>query len=332
MTYQKLFKALAALLMLTILISISSISFAAKKSYGVKVPASILNGSDITANRSFKTLGVKETTLGGLSLGQSGNKILQKYGNPTRVIVATDESILAAKELAQQKEEEKKALREDAQFKGELAGLQAGATDQAYNNQMGINQNIGPAGLGVTKMGGMSGAMGGTQMGGMAGGAMGGMPTAAGGNRMGGAMGGMPGAAGMGGMGIAGGAMGGAAQAGNVQAANTFLGTSGRINETTICWQYDLNSGVQLEFLVKNNKISQITVLSLYPWKSAKLKSGIMIGDTYKLTTYLWGIDYRQQAVGSFSRVTYFKNKGTAFIFLNKKLVGITIAAGEAIL
>ena len=57
-----------------------------------------------------------------------------------------------------------------------------------------------------------------------------------------------------------------------------------------------------------------------------------MIGDTYKLVTYLWGVDYKQQAVGSFSRMEYFDKKGTALIFLNKKLVGITVAAGDPII
>ncbi|MBR4748984.1 MAG: hypothetical protein IK083_05375 [Abditibacteriota bacterium] len=127
--------------------------------------------------------------------------------------------------------------------------------------------------------------------------------------------------------------MGGATAAGGAQTAGTaFAGTSSRIDEESLCWQYDLPAGTNLEFIVTGGKISQITVVSLYPWKYAKLNNGIMIGDTYKLVTYLMGIDPSNiQILGNYMRMDYMDKFGVAYTFLNKKLVALTIAVGDPI-
>ena len=127
--------------------------------------------------------------------------------------------------------------------------------------------------------------------------------------------------------------MGGATAAGGTQTAGTaFAGTSSRIDDESLCWQYDLPAGTNLEFIVTNGKISQITVVSLYPWKYAKLNNGIMIGDTYKLVTYLMGIDPSNiQILGNYMRMDYMDKFGVAYTFLNKKLVALTIAVGDPI-
>ena len=82
---ERTIKLVGILLVLAMFVSMSTVSFAAKKtvkkaakSYGIKVPSSILNGSDITANRSFKNLSVKETSLAGINLGDSNKRVLQK--------------------------------------------------------------------------------------------------------------------------------------------------------------------------------------------------------------------------------------------------------------
>ncbi|MBQ0104586.1 MAG: hypothetical protein KBT47_00940 [Armatimonadetes bacterium] len=320
---ERTIKIMGLLLIIAMLAGLSGASFAKttkKKSVstGIKVPASILNGSDITANRSFRNLSVKETTLAGINLGDSNKRVLQKYGNPSRVIVHS----------------------EPAQVNN--MGM-AGAPGMANPGMPGM-ANPGMPGMANPGMPGMTNP-------GMPGMANPGMPAAnptmpaaspampnmtannaRGGAPMPGAAGtGMPGMPGMTAPGMPGmpGMPGATAAAASVP---DFLGTSERISSTSICWQYDLASGVQLEFIIKDGKVSQITVLSLYPWKLAQLKSGLMIGDTYKLVTYLWGVNYKQQKIGSFSRMTYWDKKGTALIFLNKKLVGMTIAAVEAIL
>ena len=92
---ERTIKIVGLMLVIAMLASISTVTFAAKKSAkakatGVKVPSSIINGSDITANRSFRNLNVKETTLAGITLGDSNKKVLQKYGNPTNVIVHSE--------------------------------------------------------------------------------------------------------------------------------------------------------------------------------------------------------------------------------------------------
>ncbi|MBQ7256575.1 MAG: hypothetical protein IJS60_02660 [Abditibacteriota bacterium] len=371
---ERTIKIVGLMLVIAMLASISTVTFAAKKTAkakatGVKVPSSIINGSDITANRSFRNLNVKETTLAGITLGDSNKKVLQKYGNPTNVIVHSEPAPVN-------------------QGMGMGPGMGPGTGAPGVGTGMpgvgapgmpgmpgagtpGMGTGTGMPGMGTPGMTGGMGMGAGVGMPGGMGmqGGMGmtptGMPSGMSSTMPNGMPSGMPsanpvqpgvpsampngpqvqrgvatpttpgagvsGAAGVPGMaGMPG--MPGMAGANATASVSNFLGTSERISSRSICWRYDLASGVQLEFIIKEGRVSQITVLSLYPWQYAKLKCGIMIGDTYKLVTYLWGVDYKQQAVGSFSRMEYFDKKGTALIFLNKKLVGITVAAGDPII
>ena len=358
---ERTIKIVGLLLAVLMLASMSTVTFAKKtakktsKTYGVKVPSSIINGSDVTANRSFKNVGVKETYLAGVNLGASNKVVLQKYGNPTRIIVHSEPV---------QQNNTMGGMNTGMGMTGGMTGMTSGMTGMTGMNggmtgMTGMGMTGGMPGMdndmtGMNTMPGMTGGMNGmdntrgaspmmggamgttgNDMTGMNGGMNGGIAgtTGMGGSTMPGmglsgdnadsAMSGMGGMTGMPGM-------GGTGQ--TAKPAKQYLGTSTRIASTSICWQYDLPSGVKLEFIIKNGKVSQITVISLYPWKYAKLKSGLMIGDTYKLVTYLWGINYKQQQVGSFSRCTYWDTKGAAIIFLNKKVVGMTVAAGDPII
>ena len=217
----------------------------------IKVPSSILTGSDITTGRAFKRSNQKEIYLAGLKLGDNALKVLEKYGNPTRVIIHQPIP--------------------ETNTMGGMPGMSPGMP--------GMSSPMSP-----------------------------GMP----------GMGGMPGMMGM----------------GQQQAvAPSFAGTSTRIDENSLCWQYELPAGTNLEFIISKNRIAQITVVGLYPWKYAKLNSGLQLGDTYKLANYVWGIDVSNiQIEGSYLRLDYIEKYGTALTFLNKKLVGITIATGDPIL
>ena len=346
---ERTIKIVGLMLVIAMLASISTVTFAAKKTAnakatGVKVPSSIINGSDITANRSFRNLNVKETTLAGITLGDSNKKVLQKYGNPTNVIVHSEPAPV------NQGMGMGPGMGPGTGAPGVGTGM-PGMGTPGMTGGMGMGAGVGmPGGMGMQGgMGmtptGMPSGMSSTMPNGMPSGMPSANPVQPGvpsampngpqvqrgvatpttpGAGVSGAAG-VPGMAGMPGM-------PGMAGANATASVSNFLGTSERISSRSICWRYDLASGVQLEFIIKEGRVSQITVLSLYPWQYAKLKCGIMIGDTYKLVTYLWGVDYKQQAVGSFSRMEYFDKKGTALIFLNKKLVGITVAAGDPII
>lgn len=355
---ERTLKTIYLLLVVLMAVSLSTAVFGksskkSAKTSGIKVPASILNGSDVTANRSFKNLNVKETTLAGIKLGSSNKAVLQKYGNPTRIIVHSEPV-------------QTNQMGMGPGMNGGMPGMNMPGAGMGMGGAMGMNM----PGAGMPGMGGMPGMPGmagdgmapGMGMPGMAPApgpqgidmgiqmpgqmndpAMNGMPMrgpstmpgqmndpAMMNNGMPGVPGGMPGMPGMAGDGMPG--MPGAMGMNNVPVRPNFFGTSTRIASTSICWQYDLSSGVQLEFIIKDGKVSQITVLSLYPWKFARLNCGLMIGDTYKLVTYIWGVNYKQQQIGAFTRMTYWDKKGTALIFLNKKLVGMTIAAGDPII
>ncbi len=376
---ERTIKIVGLMLVIAMLASISTVTFAAKKTakaktVGIKVPSSIINGSDITANRSFRNLNVKETSLAGIRLGDSNKKVLQKYGNPTNVIVHSEPA------------PQQTMGGMGAPGMGAGTGMPGMGTQGMGTGMPGMGTGMpgtgmpgmgtGMPGTGMPRMGtGMPGNMGmGTGMQGGMGMNPSGMPSGMNPSGMPSGMNptmpsgmpttmpsanpvqtgvpsgmpagtqaqrgvanpttpgaGVPGAAGVPGMaGMAG--MPGMGGANATSSVSNFLGTSERISSQSICWRYDLASGVQLEFIIKEGRVSQITVLSLYPWKYAKLQCGLMIGDTYKLVTYLWGVNYKQQAIGSFSRMTYWDQKGTALIFLNKKLVGITVAAGDPII
>ena len=291
-----------------------------------KVPASILNGSDVTAGRVFRNIKTKETYLAGVRLGDNALKILEKYGNPTRVIIHS---------AVQQTNNTAMMGTATSTMGGvtspSMPGMGTGmptptmptsptmptTPSMPSSPTMPTTPSLPGGGMSVAgdpAMGGGMSVAGDPAM-------SGGMPTPT-----------MPSSPTMPGMPSMPG-MGGATAAGGQQAAAVgFAGTSTRIDDESLCWQYELPAGTNLEFIVTNGKISQITVVSLYPWKYAKLNNGIMIGDTYKLVTYLMGIDPTNlQIIGNYLRMDYMDKYGIAYTFLNKKLVGLTIAVGDPI-
>ncbi len=103
--------------------------------------------------------------------------------------------------------------------------------------------------------------------------------------------------------------------------------SSTSLSQEEVTWTYDLQDGITLEFIITDGIITQITVGGQGPWGLSKTRTGIQLGDTYKLV--LWVNNFPkepQKYVGRFLRVSYIDKNRTLFTFLNKKLVGITIA------
>lgn len=103
--------------------------------------------------------------------------------------------------------------------------------------------------------------------------------------------------------------------------------TSFSLSQEEVTWTYDLPDGITLEFIITDGIITQITVGGQGPWTLSKTRTGIQLGDSYKLVLWVNGFPKEpQKYVGRFLRVSYIDKNRTLFTFLNKKLVGITIA------
>ncbi|MGQ9454577.1 MAG: hypothetical protein ACUVRS_06920 [Armatimonadota bacterium] len=107
--------------------------------------------------------------------------------------------------------------------------------------------------------------------------------------------------------------------------------TTGRttrvLRQEEVTWTYDLPNGITLEFIITDGIVTQITVGGEGPWALSKTRTGLQLGDTYKLV--LWVMGYPEEPhkyVGRFLRVSYINKNRSLFTFLNKKVVGITIA------
>ena len=98
------------------------------------------------------------------------------------------------------------------------------------------------------------------------------------------------------------------------------------LTEEEVTWTYDLANGITLEFIITDGLITQITVGGSEPWGLSRTRMGIQLGDTYKLVLWVGGYPESQKYVGRFLRVSYVNKNRALFTFLNKKLVGITIA------
>ncbi|MFQ3548240.1 MAG: hypothetical protein SNJ70_00640 [Armatimonadota bacterium] len=93
-----------------------------------------------------------------------------------------------------------------------------------------------------------------------------------------------------------------------------------------ITWTYDLPNGITLEFVITQGIITQITVGGRGPWSLSKTRTGLQLGDTYKLVLWVNGYPETQNYVGRFLSVGYINQNRALFTFLNNKLVGVTIA------
>jgi len=104
-------------------------------------------------------------------------------------------------------------------------------------------------------------------------------------------------------------------------------GETRTLRQEEVTWTYDLPNGITLEFIVTDGTITQITVGGEGPWGLSKTRTGLQLGDTYKLVLWVMGFpEEPQKYVGRFLRVSYIDKNRALYTFLNKKLVGITIA------
>lgn len=91
-------------------------------------------------------------------------------------------------------------------------------------------------------------------------------------------------------------------------------------------WTYDLQNGITLEFILTDGLVTQITVGGQGPWGLSKTRTGLQLGDTYKLVLWVCGYPESQKYAGRFLRLSYVNKSRALYTLLNKKLVGITIA------
>jgi len=103
-------------------------------------------------------------------------------------------------------------------------------------------------------------------------------------------------------------------------------GQNGMLDSEEVTWTYDLQSGITLEFIVTDGLVTQITVGGQGPWGLSKTRTGLQLGDTYKLVLWVCGYPENQKYAGRFLRASYVNKSRALYTFLNKKLVGITIA------
>ncbi len=110
------------------------------------------------------------------------------------------------------------------------------------------------------------------------------------------------------------------------EVAPTVQGGPSTIMSEEITWTYDLQNGITLEFIITDGLVTQITVGGQGPWALSKTRTGLQLGDTYKLVLWVCGYPENQRTVGRFLRASYVNKSRALYTFLNKKLVGVTIA------
>lgn len=103
-------------------------------------------------------------------------------------------------------------------------------------------------------------------------------------------------------------------------------GQTAMLDSEEVTWTYDLSSGITLEFIITDGLVTQITVGGQGPWGLSKTRTGLQLGDTYKLVLWVCGYPENQKYAGRFLRTSYVNKSRALYTFLNKKLVGITIA------
>lgn len=106
------------------------------------------------------------------------------------------------------------------------------------------------------------------------------------------------------------------------------MGNSGSsiLTSEECTWTYDLQNGITLEFILTDGLVTQITVGGQGPWRLSKTRTGLQLGDTYKLVLWVCGYPESQKYAGRFLRLSYVNKSRALYTLLNKKLVGITIA------
>lgn len=107
---------------------------------------------------------------------------------------------------------------------------------------------------------------------------------------------------------------------------NLPSGASSTLTSEEVTWTYDLENGITIEFIITDGLVTQITVGGQGPWGLSKVRTGLQLGDTYKLVLWVCGYPESQKYAGRFLRLSYVNKSRALFTLLNKKLVGITIA------
>lgn len=223
--------AITAVLAVTFLASLTCIQAAPAK---LKVPANIIKGATLTTGRAFYATNLPEDSLAGIKLGRKAQEVLAKWGNPTKISIAT--------------------------------------TSTAYE----ANDAVAPTGPSMMGFGA---------------------------NMLPGLMGAQP-------------------QAQPQQTTGTVTVHA----QEEVTWIYELQRGITLEFIITDGLVTQITVGGVGPWGLSKTRTGIQLGDTYKLVLWVCGYPESQNYVGKFLRVSYVNKSRALYTFLDKKLVGVTIA------
>lgn len=109
--------------------------------------------------------------------------------------------------------------------------------------------------------------------------------------------------------------------------ADRSSGEVAGLSEDEVVWTYTLNGGITLEFIITGGLVTQITVGGTGPWSLSKTRTGLQLGDTYKLAVWVCGYPESQKYVSNrFLRVSYVNKSRVVYTFLNNKLVGVTIA------
>lgn len=103
-------------------------------------------------------------------------------------------------------------------------------------------------------------------------------------------------------------------------------GQTSMLTSEEVTWTYDLQNGITLEFIITDGLVTQITVGGQGPWGLSKTRTGLQLGDTYKLVLWVCGYPENQKYAGRFLRTSYVNKSRALYTFLNRRLVGITIA------
>lgn len=110
------------------------------------------------------------------------------------------------------------------------------------------------------------------------------------------------------------------------EVAPTVQSGPSTITSEEVTWTYDLPNGITLEFIITDGLVTQITVGGQGPWALSKTRTGLQLGDTYKLVLWVCGYPENQRYASRFLRVSYVNRSRALYTFLNKRLVGVTIA------
>lgn len=109
--------------------------------------------------------------------------------------------------------------------------------------------------------------------------------------------------------------------------AGPASGGAANLSEDEFTWTYDLQGGITLEFVVTDGLVTQITVGGTGPWGMSKTRTGLQLGDTYKLVWWVCGNPESQRFVnGKYLRVSYVNANRVVYTLLKNRVVGVTIA------